>query len=217
MSEQEYRYTPEAVTRQIQLTTELKTTSDLLLPIFPLGEARTWHIVSPTFDKPKVFLHGFDISDRLYDLAQKTRDLHASVGYLPAEFDGDEFEPASYTWEVFPPHGSSFIGRFSSSCTLSADLPGIGLAAYIPDIDKPLNQDELRMHKEYGSLNIDMLIYKAELEGFPYRFQKPESVMMSMVEQDPVASLEVANWFLRGLLTAKDIHPEQVELKDIEF
>jgi len=214
MKETDLRY-EQPSTKLQHLATELKTTSDLLNLVMPLGNPEdSWHVVSPKFVNPQVNLYGYDISPTLQELAGTTSDLIVRQSYLDEEWDGDDHYPATNIWEIFPPQGSGFMTRYSSECHGGADLPGIGLTAYIPDIPKIPDEKQLRQWIEDGYLYIDLMSWRKPGEGFPYRFDKPESVMMNVIERNRIESLEVACWFLKGVLKAEDIHCEKITAQE---
>lgn len=209
---------PDETLRQLQLASELAITSDLLSVVFSeLGteeDIDRWHVVDPRFEKPSIKLRGFDVSDMLYQFAQRTSELQVTASHLDEYVDEDGVYPPTRMWEVFPPKGSSFMGGgFSSSCNQGADLPGIGLTVCVPILKENLDPAQLEFLRESGFLGVDLLQYSSGNEGAIHDLQKPERVFMRIIERDPVASLEVANWVLKSLLTAREMHPEKVSFR----
>ncbi len=212
MSEGEPRL-PDNIVKQIQLATELEKTSEILSVVFPAQKFRTWHVITPQFDDQSITLKGRSVSDQLSRLAKGTSELHVNHNFMEEDFDDGEYSPPSHVWEVYPPKGSSFIGEFTSDCTRTADLPGIGMTVYCPVLKSGFGTGEVRSFTESGHLNVDMLSWSSGYEGAFYDNRKPESVLMSMLERDQIASLETAVWILKSLMNAKEIHPENVSFK----
>lgn len=194
---------------KLELATRLGQTSDLLSVMFPEEQSEVWHVIAPQFKRPSISLRGQDISDQLFQLSQSTKEFHVFFHAMAGEWDGEDYSPPTHVWEVSPPKSSCFIGKFSSDCHTSGDLPGLGLTVYLPQPGRILTPEELKLYTKDGFLDVDRFCYFQD-EGFWYDRTKPESVLTEMVERHPIASLEGALWILESLKEAKEIHPEQV-------
>lgn len=149
------------------------------------------------------------MSEKLYAMASRTQDLLVRSQILPEEFDSEDFQqPSCYVWEIYPPRGFSFIGKYTSECHQDKNLPGLGLTVYCPRLTKAISLVDLEDFRKSGSINVDMLSW-FEGDETPYDWTKPESVFLDVVRQNSTGSLETALWILEGLRTAKEIHPEK--------
>lgn len=178
-----------------------------------LKERQTWHLVSPKFGKPPLISLGeHDIPERLFEMARRTQDLHVRLLILPEEYDGEFKQPSCYVWEVYPPRGSSFIGRYISECNQDKNLGGLGLTIYCPKLTQAVTPANLDDYRKSGSIYIDMPSWFGDGEA-SYDWTKPESVLLDVIRQQPTASLETALWILESLSTAKEIHAEEESFK----
>ncbi len=200
----------DAIDPQIELVSRLANLSEVLALYLP--EGTLWHVVSPSFREPNTMLDNYSVSEQLKRMSQAGGDYLVRQHRLPEDWDGDDFSPACYVWEMHPPRGFSFLGSFVTECHNSLNLPGFGVTFFCPEINQTLTQDELDALIEHGALNLDIFHWYSSGERF-YDKAKPESVLCAMLERHPIASLETALWLLEGIQTAKDIHPEKQEIK----
>ena len=92
------------------LAVDLAIASQMLLVLMPEGS--TYHVKGLKFNYPKTQLGRHDISPLLARLAHGTQELFVTPHIMHEEWDGDDYSPPAYVWEMSPPRNWSFIGRF---------------------------------------------------------------------------------------------------------
>lgn len=203
--------------QQAQLSNELARVSEATSIFFGGGNESVWHVINPKFEKPNIELKGRDVSSHLEDLARSTSDFQVHYSFHEETDFGDEKEPyilpECHIWEIFPPKGTSAFIDVDSQCTRRANIQGLGMALYCPATNRGINPDEISKLKEDGTLNVDFLIWQKNLEGYLYDNEKPESIFLNLLKEDPIASLQTALWILKSLAVAEEIHPEFVSYK----
>jgi len=162
-------------------------------------EGKTWHLKSPKFKIPPPILLGeYDVSEKLYTMAQLTQDFHVRWQNLPEESDDEDYkQPSGYAWEIYPPE-----------CHQDKNLPGFGLCFFCPKLTKAVTPVDLDDYRKSGSIDIEKLTWFGDGEG-SHDLTKPESVLLDMIKQHPTASLETALWILESLQKAEEIHAEE--------
>lgn len=201
--------------REIQdqpgLVTKLAITCQMLalsMPVMPEGFC--WHVKEPRYEPPSIALDGVNISPMLYVLAQRSTDLFVNLHMLPEDYDGGDYRPPCYVWEIYPPRtGGKFLGKTYYDCYRNGNMQGLGFTLFCPQLRRNPSPMELANFQRDGALNVDLLSWFEEGEEF-YDPTKPESVMLNMIEhRHKTTSLKIALWILYSLRGAQDIHPER--------
>lgn len=190
------------------LAVDLALTSQMLLVSMP--EGFTYHLKGLKFNKPNIQLGRHDISPLLARLAEGTQELFVSSHLMHGEWDGDDYSPPNYVWEMSPPSSWSFIGRFTSECyPLDVNKKGLGVSLYCPELEATPSREETEFFLDYGALNPDLLFWSEEGETW-YDRTKPESIVLDVIERrHKIVGLEIGLWMLQSLQNAEDIHPEK--------
>lgn len=189
------------------LAVDLAVTSQMLLVSMPEGSM--YHVKGLKFNQPNIQLGRHDISPLLTRLAQGTQELFVTPHLMQEEWDGDDYCPPAYVWEMSPPRSWSFIGRFTSECyPLDVNRRGLGLSLYCPQLKAAPTREEMEFFLAYGALNPDLLFWFGEGEEW-YDRTKPESVILSVIERrHKIEGLDIGLWILQSLQNAEEIHPE---------
>lgn len=190
------------------LAVNLAVAAQMLLVSMPEGS--TYHVKGLKFNQPNIQLGRHDISLLLARLAQGTQELFVTPHLMYEEWDGDDYCPPVYVWEMSPPRNSSFIGRFTSECyPLDVNKRGLGLSLYCPQLKAAPTQEEMNFFLAYGALNPDLLFWFEDGEAW-YDRTKPESIVLDVIRsRHKITGLEIGLWILQNLQNAEEIHPER--------
>ncbi len=169
----------------------------LLMPYSEQGHIGTWRMHNAEFSKPKLHVRGYDISDDLYDLGQRTNDILVDMSVCPEEYDKDfGLQPPSYNWDARP------------STPL---LEGLKFSVSSPVVIPDNSPEAIKNLRGYGLLNLDMLVWY-DSEDEMVDITKKENSLLYLILTEPLANLYVAQWLLQGLTRPKDIHQVQLNL-----
>lgn len=131
------------------------------------GYVGTWRIKNPEFSRPKINARGLDMSDRLYELAQRTKDVILDISVLPEDADDIERAPLTYCISAGPSTDPEIIidDHFPGFIT---NNEGLGFTVYSPVEIEGISSDRIRGFMEYGTLKLDLLSWHDYGERVPY-------------------------------------------------
>jgi len=144
----------------------------------------TWHVQNPDFSKPDMQFLGYDISDKLYELAQKSDDLLVELQLCIEDYDNeDEILLAHYNWAVNTP---------------SEYIEGLEMSITCPVIMYDTSIEAIKKTKKRGDLKIN--------SGGWYNPKDPKTgflnegtSMISLIRKDLNNELYLIHWFLDGI------------------
>lgn len=169
------------------------------------GYVNTWYAKDPNFSRIEISVLGYDISEALNDLAQKTNEvligMTLSSGTIDEEFG---YIPPQYLWEVGPPVTSEEIIFFSG-------LQGLAFNLYVPCKMSDISPENLKKLREYGALDLNLLQWNDLGEVLPYNgfHTKKENLMLGLIGHHSLERLKVAYWLLDGLTRAREVRLEE--------
>ena len=152
-----------------------------------LGTRRLKHM---EFTRPQIYIHGYDVSERLYEMAQITTDLEIDM-YVQGEDREEGYHPPYYFWEIIPPTG----------------IYGLQFSLFVP-IKMSDSSEDLKRYRKFGSFDLDRLQWW-DLGEDMYDPTKNENILLYSISDDPVENLRISNWLFEGLIRAKEVYEEE--------